>query len=124
DQTVELWGLPGGRPLRTLEGHTGGICCLAVSPDGGLLVSGSHDGTVRLWVSELIRLSRIPVGRMAPQDLAWAEEALAEPGLTGGERAALEFLVARVRWRWRFDTHLDEAPRRVAAGAFDIEIAG
>jgi ribosome biogenesis protein ERB1 len=30
-------------------GHTQGVACIALSPDGEYLVSGSEDGTVRLW---------------------------------------------------------------------------
>lgn len=36
-------------PLETLEGHTGAVLGLSVSPDGKLLASASKDGTVRLW---------------------------------------------------------------------------
>src|SRR5713101_8351923 len=35
--------------VRVLEGHTKACRCVAFSPDGGRLVSGSGDGTVRLW---------------------------------------------------------------------------
>jgi WD40 repeat protein/transcriptional regulator with XRE-family HTH domain len=37
------------RPLATLQGHTGLVVGVALSGDGGLLASGSIDGTVRLW---------------------------------------------------------------------------
>ncbi|MFI5099937.1 MAG: WD40 repeat domain-containing protein, partial [Actinomycetes bacterium] len=32
-----------------LYGHTSGVYAVALSADGGLVVSGSIDGTVRLW---------------------------------------------------------------------------
>src|SRR5882762_74204 len=35
--------------VRVLEGHTNMCRCIAFSPDGEQLVSGSHDHTVRLW---------------------------------------------------------------------------
>jgi WD40 repeat protein len=123
DGTVELWSVPDGQPLRTLREHTKGLTGLAISADGHLLAS-SGAGVVRLWGSELVRLSRMPVGRITPQDMTLAEEALAEPDLSAGERAALEFIVALARWRLRYDILLDEGPRHIEAGEFDIIIAG
>jgi WD40 repeat protein len=45
---------PGGpvqevRPVRELRGHTGWVISVALSPDGRLALSGSHDRTMRLW---------------------------------------------------------------------------
>jgi len=37
-----------GKHLRTLKGHTGGVYCVSVLPDGRV-VSGSWDNTLRLW---------------------------------------------------------------------------
>jgi WD40 repeat protein len=39
----------GGWLKRTLEGHTGGVNSLALSPDGCFALSGSEDKTLRLW---------------------------------------------------------------------------
>jgi WD40 repeat protein len=38
-----------GQVLGTLSGHTDVVASVAFAPDGKTLVSGSWDGTVRLW---------------------------------------------------------------------------
>ena len=38
-----------GEEVARLEGHTNYVFSLAFSPDGATLVSGSGDGTVRIW---------------------------------------------------------------------------
>ena len=42
-----------------LKGHTAPVFCVAYSPDGGTLVSGSGDTTVRLWDVESSRELRV-----------------------------------------------------------------
>jgi WD40 repeat protein len=42
-----LWDLGSGQLKVTLEGHTGDVLSVAISPDGKSLVSGSEDKTVR-----------------------------------------------------------------------------
>ena len=49
DARIALW-IPGkSAPATVLEGHTGPVVGLAVSPDGKTLASASWDGTIRLW---------------------------------------------------------------------------
>ena len=38
--------------LQTLTGHTDKVLCVAFSPDGKRIVSGSSDGTLKIWDAE------------------------------------------------------------------------
>ena len=49
---IKLWNLP-ENTVKTLTGHKDKVNSVAFSPDGGLLVSGSEDSTIKMWdVSE------------------------------------------------------------------------
>ena len=46
---VRVWDRSSGELLMALAGHEGRIRCVAVSPDGKWIVSGSFDRTLRIW---------------------------------------------------------------------------
>jgi WD40 repeat protein len=48
-ESIRLLAVPSGKELRTLTGHLQDVFCVSFSPDGKRLVSGSMDGTVRVW---------------------------------------------------------------------------
>jgi WD40 repeat protein/serine/threonine protein kinase len=58
DSTVKVWDSHTGKLLRSFRGHTGLVTCVAFSPDGLRLVSGSRDTTVKVW--DLTLLSEVP----------------------------------------------------------------
>jgi RNA polymerase sigma factor (sigma-70 family) len=47
-EIVRLWDLATGQS-HELEGHTGGVTSLAYAPDGSVVATGGHDGTICLW---------------------------------------------------------------------------
>ena len=47
--SVRIWKLAGSGEKLVLSGHEVGIPCVAFSPDGKMLASGSHDRFVKLW---------------------------------------------------------------------------
>lgn len=46
---IDLWDLATREHRRTLVGHRSVVTCLAVTPDGRLLLSGGQDRKVRVW---------------------------------------------------------------------------
>ncbi|MFK0732363.1 MAG: WD40 repeat domain-containing protein, partial [Gloeotrichia echinulata HAB0833] len=44
-----IWNLQTGELKSTLTGHSSLVLSVAISPDGQTLVSGSRDGTIKIW---------------------------------------------------------------------------
>jgi WD40 repeat protein len=49
DNNVTLWDVESGTKLMTLLGHSNRVSCIAFSPDGKILASGSKDHTIKIW---------------------------------------------------------------------------
>ena len=59
DNTVKLWDITSKSPLHTFTGHQDYVRALTLVPDTNLILSGSLDGTAKLWDP------RIPTGDVA-----------------------------------------------------------
>lgn len=46
---IYVWSLQSGHLLEVLAGHEGPIACMEFTSTGGLLLSGSWDGTLKVW---------------------------------------------------------------------------
>jgi U3 small nucleolar RNA-associated protein 15 len=53
DKCVKVWDIMASTPLHTFVGHTDYVRALEAIPDSNLLLSGSLDGTARLWDSRV-----------------------------------------------------------------------
>lgn len=49
DRLVKYWDADKFELLLTLDGHHGGVWCLAVSSRGDFIVTGSDDRSIRRW---------------------------------------------------------------------------
>jgi serine/threonine protein kinase/WD40 repeat protein len=62
---VAAWAVTETPEKRSLDGHAGGVPCVAFSPDGTRLASVSKDRTVRLWDAATGELRQTGVGHQA-----------------------------------------------------------
>jgi WD40 repeat protein len=49
DKYFCLWDIESGKLLEKYTGHTDSVPCVVWTPDGTRFVSGSKDGTIRVW---------------------------------------------------------------------------
>ena len=49
ERVILMWDVVTANTIATFRGHTASVVCLAISPDGRLLASGSKDESIKLW---------------------------------------------------------------------------
>ena len=49
DKQVLLWDVPNTAIVRRFRGHAGRVNCVKLNEEGTVAVSGSVDGTARIW---------------------------------------------------------------------------
>ena len=63
DKEIMLWNCASGMRIAQMEGHSKSVTCVSVSFDTQKLVSGSMDGTAKIWeLSSCIEISTLFVG--------------------------------------------------------------
>jgi WD40 repeat protein len=61
-----VWDVASGRALPMLRGHTDQVWGVAFAPDGRALVTGSWDGTARLWGVSTAEIARRRLAAAGP----------------------------------------------------------
>jgi WD40 repeat protein len=55
--SANLWDIGANAITHQMNGHQGRVSCVALTPDGKRAISGSEDGTIRIW--QLLRQNRL-----------------------------------------------------------------
>jgi WD40 repeat protein len=111
--TIDVWELASGSLRQRFEGHRGLIQCLAFSPDGQSLASGSSDTTVLLWDTS----GRGPTSTLSPSALAETWPLLESPDAKAAFRAMGRLLAAPAEALALLREHLQPAPANEAERA-------
>lgn len=89
DGTVRFWSSHTAAQEHRIAGHRESVNCVAISPDGTWVVTGSDDGYAIVWsASHFIAVLRLPVGEDGVRGVAFANDgrrvfATSKHGTTG-----------------------------------------
>lgn len=91
-RAIRLWDLANGRELQSLTGHDDRVQSVDFSIDGKQLISGSLDGTVRLW--DVSRGEQLALIRM-PETLRKRPHSIVDVSLSGDASYVLAIVEGR-----------------------------
>jgi WD40 repeat protein len=103
--------------LASAHEHHGPVTCLATDPESRILVSGGNDCTLAVWNFQS-GIFRRPTNRRDMERL----ESISAESSAGARKAWIDFLMAQMRMRWRYDIEISSAADEMNIGEFDIEI--
>jgi WD40 repeat protein len=65
DQSVILWDVASGKPIKILREHADWVQAIAATDDGTMFASGSQEGTIKVWDADSLECLRtLRVGRL------------------------------------------------------------
>jgi hypothetical protein len=120
DGTVMLWTLPDARLLHSFSLGPDPVTGLAFGLDRDRLIAVTRQNHVHTWDLKWLIYSRLTTDRPTAHDYENLERALKDKPAPG-EKQWLEFGLALLRWRRRYDIEIDE-PARLVVGEYDIEL--
>lgn len=91
DNTISIWTVGGGAKVRVLTGHEAGLRSVEYTPDGKFLITGSADGTVKIWRAES---GKLLVSLIAIDKNDWA--VITPEGLFDASEGAQQLMYWRV----------------------------
>lgn len=120
--SARLWNVTRGELLTPLQGYPNVISDFLLAPQTRTLATSDWDGKVVLWRLGPALLRAAPLSQIALRDIEWIEVMLHHETATRDGDAWLRFALALLHWRHRFDIEVEDAPRHIEVGEFDIEI--
>jgi WD40 repeat protein len=110
DKTVAIWDASTGKALHRIKAHAKSARCVAFTPDGATVVSGSEDGLMRFWdVKSGQQLHEIKPGQTAVHSVAFTTDG--KVLAAGGSGGAITLWDPRTRKEIRrWHTHDAAAP--------------
>ena len=123
NENIHLWSFPECEYLYTIihpfRYYNHPVASLAIGRNSQILVSTDGGGTICLWKSP-----NMPISKLTNKDIRKIELNANDPNLEIGTRNAFKFTLALLRLKQRFDIDIEDVSSDIQFSEFDIEIDG